>query len=306
MIVRELTGDMSLTKQEINETHIIVSTPEKWDVVTRKTDGIMNSVNCMIIDEIHLLGVERGAVLEIITSRMRFISAQYQSKIRFIGLSTALANPRDLADWMGIGQIGVYNFRPAVRPVPMTIHIQGFPGKHYCPRMATMNKPCYATILEHSPTNPTLIFVSSRRQTRLTALDLIAYCAADDNPKRFLNMPEDDILSIVLTLKDEALKNTIVFGIAIHHAGLDNHDRKTVENLYVSGKILVLVATSTLAWGVNLPCHLVIVKGTEFFDGKIGRYVNMDVTDILQMIGRAGKYYHNPFKILFNQLFNQL
>jgi len=40
--VRELTGDMSLTKQEISETHIIVSTPEKWDVVTRKTDGLMN------------------------------------------------------------------------------------------------------------------------------------------------------------------------------------------------------------------------------------------------------------------------
>ena len=212
-----------------------------------------------------LLGVDRGAVLEIIVSRMRFISAQYQRKIRFVGLSTALANPRDLADWLGIGQIGVYNFRPSVRPVPMTIHIQGFPGKHYCPRMATMNKPCYATILEHSPTKPTLIFVSSRRQTRLTALDLIAYCAADDNPKRFLNMSEDEIEMICQTCKDEALKNTLLFGIAIHHAGLDNHDRKTVENLYLTGKILVLVATSTLAWGVNLPCHLVIVKGMFYY-----------------------------------------
>ena len=63
--------------------------------------------------------------------------------------------------------------------MPLTKHIQGFPGKHYCPRMATMNKPAYAAIRTHSPSKPTLIFVSSRRQTRLTAQDLISYCVAD-------------------------------------------------------------------------------------------------------------------------------
>lgn len=50
---------------------------------------------------------------------------------------------------------------------------QGYPGKFYCPRMNSMNKPTYAAISTHSPTKPVLIFVSSRRQTRLTALDLI-------------------------------------------------------------------------------------------------------------------------------------
>ena len=67
--VRELTGDMSMTKAEIQETHIIVATPEKWDVVTRKTDGMMNLVNCLILDEIHLLNDERGLVLECLVSR---------------------------------------------------------------------------------------------------------------------------------------------------------------------------------------------------------------------------------------------
>lgn len=67
--VRELTGDMNMTKQEIQETHIIVTTPEKWDVVTRKTDGMMDLVNLMIIDEIHLLNDERGLVLECLVSR---------------------------------------------------------------------------------------------------------------------------------------------------------------------------------------------------------------------------------------------
>lgn len=205
------------------------------------------------------------------------------------GLSTALANPRDLGDWLGISDVGLYNFRPSVRPIPMSIYIQGFPGKHYCPRMATMNKPAYASIMEHSPEKPVLIFVSSRRQTRLTALDLISYCAADEFPKKFLHMPEDEVSNIASTLRDRALRDTIIFGIGIHHAGLDDHDRTTVETLFVKGKIQILVCTSTLAWGVNFPAHLVIVKGTEYFDGKLKRYVDFPVTDVLQMMGRAGR-----------------
>lgn len=52
---------------------------------------------------------------------MRYISSQTESPVRVIGLSTALANARDLADWMGIESIGLYNFRPSVRPVPLEV-----------------------------------------------------------------------------------------------------------------------------------------------------------------------------------------
>ncbi|BHF81520.1 activating signal cointegrator 1 complex subunit [Sparganum proliferum] len=54
-------------------------------------------------------------------------------------------------------------------------------------------------------------------------------------------------------------------------------------------RTLVLIATSTLAWGVNFPAHLVIIKGTEYFDGKTKRYVDFPITDVLQMMGRAGR-----------------
>lgn len=289
--VVELSGDVTPDLAVLKGADVIITTPEKWDGITRgwKRRDYIQNVELMIIDEIHLLGEDRGPVLEMIVSRMRFISAQTRRNIRFVGLSTALANPRDLGDWLGIGDVGLYNFRPSVRPIPMTIYIQGFPGKHYCPRMATMNKPTYAAILEHSPTKPVLVFVSSRRQTRLTALDLISYCAADENPKSFLHFPEEEAMNIASTIRDSALRDTLVFGVGIHHAGLDDHDRKVVEELFVSGKIQVLVCTSTLAWGVNFPAHLVVVKGTEFFDGKQKRYVDFPVTDVLQMMGRAGR-----------------
>jgi activating signal cointegrator complex subunit 3 len=155
--------------------------------------------------------------------------------------------------------------------------------------MATMNKPCYAAIKEHSPDRPSLIFVASRRQTRLTAFDLISYAAADENPKVFLGCDEVYVEAIAETIRDEALKHTITFGIGLHHAGLSVHDRDIVERMYLNREIKVLVATATLAWGVNLPARLVIVKGTEYYDGKASRYVDYPLTDVLQMIGRAGR-----------------
>lgn len=133
------------------------------------------------------------------------------------------------------------------------------------------------------------MFVSSRRQTRLTALDLIAYLAGEGNPKQWLHMPEEEMDLILMGIKEPNLKLTLAFGIGIHHAGLQDHDRKVVEELFVNQKIQVLIATATLAWGVNFPAHLVVIKGTEYYDGKTHRYVDMPITDVLQMMGRAGR-----------------
>ncbi|NWY38711.1 ASCC3 protein, partial [Sylvia atricapilla] len=289
--VVELTGDVTPDMRAIAQADLIVTTPEKWDGVSRswQNRSYVQKVAILIIDEIHLLGDERGPVLEVIVSRTNFISSHTEKPVRVVGLSTALANARDLADWLNINQMGLFNFRPSVRPVPLEVHIQGFPGQHYCPRMASMNKPAFQAIRSHSPAKPVLIFVSSRRQTRLTALDLIAFLATEDDPKQWLKMDEREMNDIIVTVRDSNLKLTLAFGIGMHHAGLHERDRKTVEELFVNCKIQVLIATSTLAWGVNFPAHLVIVKGTEYYDGKTRRYVDYPITDVLQMMGRAGR-----------------
>lgn len=287
----EMTGDFTPDLTSLLSADIIISTPEKWDGISRSwhSRSYVTKVGLVILDEIHLLGADRGPILEVIVSRMRYISSQTARSIRFVGLSTALANARDLADWLGVGEIGLFNFKPSVRPVPLEVHIQGYPGKFYCPRMNSMNKPAYAAICTHSPSKPVLIFVSSRRQTRLTALDLIQYAASDELPRQFLNMPESALDMVLSQITDNNLRHTLQFGIGLHHAGLNDRDRSTVEELFANNKIQILVCTSTLAWGVNLPAHLVIIKGTEFFDGKTKRYVDFPITDILQMMGRAGR-----------------
>jgi activating signal cointegrator complex subunit 3 len=170
--ILELSGDTHHGRRLLDNADVLICTPEKWDLISRGWRGnasgssedqggrrsFVKRVRLLVIDEIHLLGEERGAVLEAIVSRTRFISRHLQEQektdkqgsskmdsheaVRIVGLSTAVANPHDLADWIGIdtkgsnttARTGLYNFRPSIRPVPTTVHVQGYPGKHYCPR----------------------------------------------------------------------------------------------------------------------------------------------------------------------------
>ena len=94
-------------------------------------------------------------------------------------------------------------------------------------------------------------------------------------------MDPEEMHHISELIQDENLRHTLNFGVGMHHAGLHEVDRKIVEDLFVKKKIQVLVTTSTLAWGVNFPARLVIVKGTEFYDPKVRRYVDFPLTDLL-------------------------
>lgn len=220
---------------------------------------------------------------------MNYISSSTKNKVRLLGMSTACANATDLGSWLGVKE-GLFNFKHSVRPVPLELYIDGFPEiRGFCPLMQSMNRPTFLAIKNHSPDKPVIVFVASRRQTRLTAKDLINFCGMEDNPRRFLRMDEEDLQLNLARVKDDALKEAINFGIGLHHAGLVESDRQLSEELFLNNKIQILVATSTLAWGVNLPAHLVVVKGTQFYDAKIEAYRDMDLTDVLQMLGRAGR-----------------
>ena len=287
----ELTGDNTPDTHTIRDADIIITTPEKWDGISRswQTRSYVRQVSLVIIDEIHLLGGDRGPILEIIVSRMNYIASQSKSLVRLVGMSTACANAMDLGNWLGVKE-GLFNFRHSVRPVPLEIFIDGFPEQRgFCPLMQSMNRPTFQAIKTHSPEKPVIVFVASRRQTRLTAKDLINLCGMEDNPRKFVRMSEDDLQLNLSRVKDDALKEALSFGIGLHHAGLVESDRQLTEELFANNKIQILVATSTLAWGVNLPAHLVVVKGTQYFDAKIEGYKDMDLTDVLQMLGRAGR-----------------
>ncbi|CUM62782.1 uncharacterized protein PRCAT00000340001 [Priceomyces carsonii] len=287
----ELTGDSTPDAKDVKQADIVITTPEKFDGISRnwQTRKFVQEVSLVIMDEIHLLASDRGPILEMIVSRMNYISSQTKKEIRLLGMSTAVSNAIDMAGWLNVKE-GLFNFPQSVRPVPLQMYIDGFPDNlAFCPLMKTMNKPCFMAIKQHSPEKPVLIFVASRRQTRLTALDLIHLCGLEADPRRYLHMDDLELLDVLNKVKDETLRLSLQFGMGLHHAGLVESDRQISHKLFESGKIQILIATSTLAWGVNLPAHLVIIKGTQFFDAKIEAYRDMDLTDILQMMGRAGR-----------------
>lgn len=290
--VIELTGDSLPDPKDVRDASIIITTPEKFDGISRnwQTRKFVQDISLIIMDEIHLLASDRGPILEMIVSRMNYMANLRKQPVRLLGMSTAVANAYDMAGWLNV-KAGLFNFPSSVRPVPLKMYIDGFPDNlAFCPLMKTMNKPAFMAVKQHSPKKPALVFVASRRQTRLTALDFIHLCGLEDNPRRFLNIDDEEELQYYISqITDETLKLSIQFGIGQHHAGLVEKDRAISHELFERGKIQILVATSTLAWGVNLPAHLVVLKGTQFFDKKICGYRDMDLTDILQMMGRAGR-----------------
>ena len=100
------------------------------------------------------------------------------------------------------------------------------------------------------------------------------------------------LLDMVLEQKlvvSKDLCDLLVYGIGIHHAGLCKSDRSLVEDLFAAGHLTVLISTATLAWGVNLPAHTVIIKGTQIYSPEQGKWVDLSPQDILQMMGRAGR-----------------
>lgn len=75
--------------------------------------------------------------------------------------------------------------------------------------------------------------------------------------------------------------------MAYHHAGLSLHDKQAVEKAYLAGELSVICCTSTLAVGVNLPCHFVIIKNTIAYVHPNTR--EFSDLEIMQMLGRAGR-----------------
>lgn len=78
-------------------------------------------------------------------------------------------------------------------------------------------------------------------------------------------------------------------GVAYLHEGLTELERKLIEQLYETGAIQVIVVSRSLAWGLSLTGHLVIVMDTQYYNGKIHAYEDYPVTDVLQMVGHANR-----------------
>ncbi|CAH8533023.1 unnamed protein product [Heterobilharzia americana] len=305
--VDELTGDHQLSREQIYETQVIVCTPEKWDVITRRGGderAYIQLVRLIIFDEIHLLHDDRGPILEAIVARtLRAVESTSGlavsndigggGGVRLVGLSATLPNYEDVATFLRVDcSKGLFYFDNSYRPVPLEQQYIGITEKKAVKRYQIMNDIVYDKVMEHAGRNQILIFVHSRKETGKTARALRDACLEKDTLGIF--MKEKNASAVVLRQEAEQVKNfelkdLLPYGFGIHHAGMSRVDRTLVEDLFADRHIQVLVSTATLAWGVNLPAHTVLIKGTQIYSPEKGRWTELGALDVMQMLGRAGR-----------------
>ncbi|MEM4038348.1 MAG: DEAD/DEAH box helicase, partial [Nitrososphaerota archaeon] len=285
------TGDYDSSDPWLEAYDVIISTNEKVDSLLRHGASWMKDVTLVVVDELHLIGdPDRGPTLEMVITRLRktIPNAQY------IALSATISNVGDLAGWLKAKIV-----RSDWRPVPLKEGVLIDSRIEFIDGTVKELKPLDRSSVVNAVLNilleggQTLIFTSTRKKAEEYALkiartfserlDLISW---EDREK--LKEYAEEILAEERSGFTENLAKLIENGVAFHHAGLSYHQRKIVEEAFRSRFLKTVVATPTLAAGVNLPARLVLITEVKRYIPGYG-YQSIPVIEYKQFCGRAGR-----------------
>jgi activating signal cointegrator complex subunit 3 len=255
----------------------------------------------LIIDEVHLLADERGAVIESVVARVQRFVETRQRQVRIVALSATLPNYDDVAAFLQVPDRGVFFFGPEHRPVPLQQQFIGVnvSSRDRAAKDKKMDSVCFETVLDSLRRGyQVMVFVHSRKGTGDTAQALATLAAENDVLERhFVTQGKDGPLGEahkryadrVKKSRNREVQAHFGNGLGIHHAGMLRVDRKLVESMFSDGAIRVLCCTATLAWGVNLPAHSIVIKGTDVYNPEKGAITDLSILDVQQIFGRAGR-----------------
>ena len=264
--VKVSTGDYEAIPEEITEANLIIATYERFDSLLRTRPEWLPDIAVIIIDEVHMIGQkERGSRLESVIIRLK----EYLPYTQLICLSATVKNLEELSNWLD-----AFPIISDERPVPLRVKIIVSPNK-----FSSITELIEKTVRINGQV---LVFVMTRRDSEFLAERIANQLAPILKPKN----QEVDVSQISgLSIK---LKTVIQKGVGYHHAGLIANDRKIVEKYFKQGLIKVIVCTTTLSAGINVPARLVIIKDTEITRKEIVlRKLNSN--EIFQILGRAGR-----------------
>ncbi|KAJ3424314.1 u5 small nuclear ribonucleoprotein 200 kda helicase [Anaeramoeba flamelloides] len=295
--VAMLTGELAIDLKIMESNQIIMTTPEKWDHISRswKLKRAIRNIDLFIVDDLHLIGSgEQGSVIEIIISRMRYISSQTERALRIVALSSSIANAIDVGEWIGCSERHIFNFHSNVRPIPLEIHIQGFSIPNFKSRILAMQKPTYLAISKHcfSQKNkdfkkPTLIFTASAHYSTLCASELLTYAASEADPDKFLFCSLKEVQSDIEQIEDPILKELTSHGIGFLNKELNENDQILLQKLFLEEKIGVLVVENSMCWELPLlSSYFVIIQGAQKWDSLDHRFIDLDIYSIIEMNGK--------------------
>ena len=279
-------GDYDKGETWMANFDLIICTSEKLDSLLRHNIDWVNDIGLVIVDEIHLLGTSgRGATLEMVLTRLR-----QKISPEVLGLSATISNYEELASWLSAKPV-----KSDWRPVKLYKGVSYGKVVDFKPEY-TMNlreDGIFGLIEDTIEQNKqALVFVSSRRNAEAAAEQfgqIVSEKLRLDNDENLEKIAKKGQGSLGKSSKQcRRLAKCIRTGTAFHHAGLLYSQRKLVEDNFKDKKIKVIVATPTLAWGVNLPASRVIVRDLKRFNMGYGM-AWIPVMDVEQMCGRAGR-----------------
>ncbi|CAL5020883.1 unnamed protein product [Urochloa decumbens] len=300
----EMTGDNEFyNNKAIHDADLILTTPEKFDSMSRHGIrdgrlGFFSDIALVLIDEVHLLNDPRGAALEAVVSRIKMLSQHSNMKsaplanVRFIAVSATIPNIEDIAEWLLAPPEGIKRFGEEMRPVKLTTKVFGYPpAKNDFLFERRLQSYIYDVLMQHSRGKSALVFCSTRKgaQEAAQCLSQTGGSLGYSNPFMKSMQQYEHLREASLSCSDKQLQACIVHGVGFHNGGLCLKDRNLVEGLFLKGDLQILCTTNTLAHGVNLPAHTVVIKSTQFFNKEKGLYVEYERSMVLQMCGRAGR-----------------
>ncbi|XP_063592844.1 DNA polymerase theta-like [Penaeus indicus] len=302
----------------LRATDIAVCTIEKANNLVNRLleDQRINELGIIVVDEVHMLAdSHRGYLLELLLTKVMYMSnnlkegkqgADGESGIQIVGMSATLPNLDLLSHWLS-SQLYSTDFRPI--PLQQTVKI----GKAVYDSSMTRIRDLDPLLTVQGDSDH---LIQLCLETVLDGLSVLVFCPtkawceklAEAVAREFFNigkadskypaevsirlrasLDSDGIARVMQAMRkcpvglDNVLARSIAFGAAYHHAGLTFDERDIIEGGFRTGSIRVLIATSTLSSGVNLPARRVIIR-SPVFGGKI-----LDTQTYRQMIGRAGR-----------------
>ncbi len=263
---------------------IAVMVFESFDALTRFSRNTLHEIDLVIIDEFHMIGdYSRGPTIECAITRIK----EQNKGIRIIALSATLQNMDEMAHWLE-AEVVTHDYRP----VPL--HKEVLCAEEF----GTKDKNNIVFKILNDTLNDSsqmLTFVSTRRFTESLAQNMakkISRYIPDGKREIFKDIAEEilDVPKRRNTQPTEVcykLAECIENGIAFHHAGLFDRQKEIIEEEFVKGNLLMITATPSLMYGVNLPSKNVVIRDYNRWTDQ--GQINIPVFDYEQMSGRAGR-----------------
>ncbi len=289
------TGNYDSDGDWLAQKDIIVATSEKVDSLVRNGAQWVDDLTCVVADEVHLVDSKnRGPTLEVTLAKLRKLNENLQT----VALSATVGNADEIAEWLDATLVD-----STWRPIDLqkgvlygqALHLDDGSKK----QISRGNEKPTASLVEDTLTDDgsSLVFVNSRRNAEAAARRL------GDVTRDYLTSEErTELRDIAADIRDASdtqtsddLADAVEKGSAFHHAGLSSESRELVEDAFRDRLVKVISATPTLAAGVNTPSRRVIVRDWRRYDGDVGGMQPLDVLEVHQMFGRAGRPGLDPY-----------